>query len=243
MTDDIRDPEETRDFVFYQSGKTADPTRKQKAWILLAEGKSLRDVESTTGYGRGTLSKWRRSPAFAKWFADHGGVPHTPLIKKERPVKKSAKKKRRMGKRKEDEDVIRGKFFQSCAVGGLHWAQQYSGANDHQVAMFLRELGVNSAVAKPRIKVLSEMLAIGLSDQVNPSVRVKALADWWRLADNMIGTEALVHIDARSGDTSGPSPTQHMLKEIQRQLMDAKEVILDAKAIGVTDIDQGEEDA
>ncbi len=214
MSDDDNSEVEGRDFVFYKSAQHADPERKEKAWMLLAEGKTLAAVSEETGYHRGTLSKWRRSVGFAKWHADHGGTPYVPLVKKGRPGPKPRKKDPlRIAE-------VRGRFLQAVQVGGIHWAQQFAEATDREAAMFMRELAVGNAAAKPRIKVLAELLAIGLDKQVLEHTRIKALVEWWKLVENALGQAPLIHIDARQ-ENEKPTPTQHLLAAIQDQLATA----------------------
>ena len=225
--------EEGSDFIFYKSGKTSAPEVKERAWMLLAEGKSLREIERRTGIARGTLSRWRRSPGYAKWFVDHGGSPHTPLLRKKRSGV------RRKPVDEEREIRVRGKFMQAVSVGGVAWAQAFSGATDRESAKFLRELDVSGANATPRIRVLSEMLKIGLDKQVLPNIRIKALTDWWRLAENAIGPEALIHIDARMGDTSGPTPTQALIEGIRHHLGKHAHIPDISEIIDVEEVEDG----
>ena len=207
---------EGRDFVFYRSGRTAEPTLKEKAWLELAAGRTLTSIQDELGINRGTLSKWRRSPAFAKWLADHGGQPYKPMVKKGRPGPKRKKRNKAMV------NEMRGRFMQAVSVGGLAFAQQFAGCNDHDTAIFLRELAVSEAHAKPRVKVLAELLNLGLDRQNIPTVRVKALETWWKLAENTVEQQGpLIHIDARQGGTDAPpTPAQMLMASIKDRLAD-----------------------
>ena len=237
---DLDQMTEGRDFTFYRTGRQSDPEKKEQAWLYLAEGKSLREVSRLTGFNPGTLSKWKRSPGFAKWFADHGGKPQAPMFKTKRPGRRP---------KKSDEArtlKIKGLFMQAVSVGGLSWAQQFAGATDGQTAEFLRDLAISEANAKPRVKVLAEMLQIGLDPHVPPNARIKALSDWWRLAENVIGSGPLVHIDARGIGTEPQkeTPTQRLLAAMREQLADAAGIDLsvDGETIDIIDHQEADDD-
>ncbi len=238
---DLDRMQEGRDYVFYKNARQADPERKEQAWLYLAEGKSLREVSKLTGFNPGTLSKWRRSPNFARWVADHGGVPYVPMVKEKRRGRKPKKRDRSQALE------IKGKFMQAVSVGGLAWAQQYAGANDAETAKFLRDLAVSEANAKPRVKVLAEMLQLGLDPHVSPNTRIKALADWWRLAENVIGGGPLVHIDARGvgAEPQKETPTQRLLAAMREQLADAAAIDLtvDGESIDIIDHQEADDDS
>lgn len=237
---DLEKMTEGRDYVFYKTARQADPEKKEQAWLHLAEGKSLREVSRLTGFNPGTLSKWRRSPNFARWVADHGGVPYVPMVKEKRRGRKP--------KKRDDSRAleIKGRFMQAVSVGGLAWAQQYAGANDAETAQFLKDLATSEANAKPRIKVLAEMLQLGLDPHVPPNARIKALADWWRLAENVIGGGPLVHIDARGvgAEPEKETPTQLLLASMRQQLESAARIDLTANGQAVEIIEHagGEDD-
>lgn len=189
-------------------------------------------IEEQTGINRGTLSRWRRSQDFALYHA-------------ERTTGASAREMKTRMTQEHDTDKAptpplvsdlsevetKGKFLQAVGVGGLAWAQDFSGASDEDVAKFIRDLDVRKAHAKPRIMALTHMLKIATDAEVPHAVRAKAIVDWWRLADNNLnGGTPMINIDARGADTeAAPKVAEFIVDSVRQELAKAADLDLMAE--------------
>lgn len=189
-------------------------------------------IEEQTGINRGTLSRWRRSQDFALYHA-------------ERTTGASAREMKARMTQEHDTDKAptpplvsdlsevetKGKFLQAVGVGGLAWAQDFSGASDEDVAKFIRDLDVRKAHAKPRIMALTHMLKIATDAEVPHAVRAKAIVDWWRLADNNLnGGTPMINIDARGADTeAAPKVAEFIVDSVRQELAKAADLDLMAE--------------
>ena len=189
-------------------------------------------IEEQTGINRGTLSRWRRSQDFALYHA-------------ERTTGASAREMKARITQEHDTDKAptqplvsdlsevetKGKFLQAVGVGGLAWAQDFSGASDEDVARFIRDLDVRKAHAKPRIMALTHMLKIATDSEVPHAVRAKAIVDWWRLADNNLnGGTPMINIDARGADTeAAPKVAEFIVDSVRQELAKAADLDLMAE--------------
>lgn len=199
---------------------------------MLSEGYSMPQIEEQTGINRGTLSRWRRSQDFALYHA-------------ERTTGASAREMKTRMTQEHDTDKAptpplvsdlsevetKGKFLQAVGVGGLAWAQDFSGASDEDVAKFIRDLDVRKAHAKPRIMALTHMLKIATDAEVPHAVRAKAIVDWWRLADNNLnGGTPMINIDARGADTeAAPKVAEFIVDSVRQELAKAADLDLMAE--------------
>ncbi len=186
-------------------------------------------IEEQTGINRGTLSRWRRSQDFALYHA-------------ERTTGASAREMKMQIKREEKPETAptsptvsdlsevetKGKFLQAVGVGGLAWAQDYSGASDEDVARYIRDLDVRKAHAKPRIMALTHMLKLATDAEVPHAVRAKAIVDWWRLADNNLnGGQPMINIDARGSDAdAAPKVAEFIVDSVRQELAKAADLDL-----------------
>lgn len=186
-------------------------------------------IEEQTGINRGTLSRWRRSQDFALYHA-------------ERTTGASAREMKIQIKREEEPETAptpptvsdlsevetKGKFLQAVGVGGLAWAQDYSGASDEDVARYIRDLDVRKAHAKPRIMALTHMLKLATDAEVPHAVRAKAIVDWWRLADNNLnGGTPMINIDARGSDAdAAPKVAEFIVDSVRQELAKAADLDL-----------------
>tara|TARA_B100000989_G_scaffold100180_1_gene73173 strand:- start:9339 stop:10085 length:747 start_codon:yes stop_codon:yes gene_type:complete len=218
--------------------------RKLRCFAMMSDGVSYRDIQTETGVLRGTLSKWRRSNAFARYHADRTtGPDKIPQTATEAGVEEIPQ----AAGTTLDEQLVRGKFLQACQVGGLAWAQAYSEATDAQTAQFLRELDTRKAHAAPRVHVLNKLLAIALDEQEKHpvSVRQRALVDWWKIVEGDTNARPLVQIDLGSGGQAvekQETPMSVMLESIRGQLDKAKDLdlMIGVKPQGIEDIEDAE---
>lgn len=207
----------------------ATKEQRLKCFELLSEGYSMPQIEEQTGINRGTLSRWRRSQDFALYHA-------------ERTTGASAREMKIQIKREEEPETAptpptvsdlsevetKGKFLQAVGVGGLAWAQDYSGASDEDVARYIRDLDVRKAHAKPRIMALTHMLKLATDAEVPHAVRAKAIVDWWRLADNNLnGGTPMINIDARGSDAdAAPKVAEFIVDSVRQELAKAADLDL-----------------
>ena len=211
--------------------RSATPEEKKRAFELLSDGWSIPQLEKELGINRGTLSRWRRTTEFALFHANRTtGAAAKPVavVEYQKPVDvQQTKVLESKSSGDLDSTEARGKFLQAVGVGGLAWAQDYSGANDEQVARFIRDLDIRKAHAKPRIMALTSMLKMATSEDVPHAVRVKALTDWWRLADNNLnGGTPMINIDARNTTEEAPKVAEFLADKIREELAEAVNVDL-----------------
>ena len=155
-------------------------------------------VEEQTGINRGTLSRWRRSQDFALYHAERTTGASAKEMKARMPIyEEGATQPEARADASLDDVETRGRFLQAVGVGGLAWAQQFSGASDEAVARYLRDLDVMRAHAKPRVMALTHMLKLATDSDVPHAVRARAIVDWWRLADNNLNGGILYKIFIR----------------------------------------------
>ena len=205
--------------------------QKDRAFLLLSDGWGLRQIETELDISRGTLSKWRRSEAFALYHANRttgqGGTTRYEIAARSFENVEPPKV--------EEGDVlgeieVRGRFLSAVACGALSYAQAYSGATDEQVCRWLKDLDTAKAHAKPRVLCLSRMLKIATGgDEVPYAVKVKALSDWWRLANNDIGGDGpTINIDARGVNVQEEEApiTSFLTDQIRDQLATARDLDL-----------------
>lgn len=204
----------------------ATKDEKLKCFALLSDGYSMPQIEEQTGINRGTLSRWRRSQAFAMYHAERTTGATAREIKAHLPEEQDEAKARQLDKSL-DETQTRGKFLQAVGVGGLAWAQAFSGATDEQVAAFIRDLDIRRAHAKPRIMALTHMLKLATDQDVPHAVRARAIVDWWRLADNNInGGTPMINIDARGATDEAPAVAEFIVDSVRQELAKAADLDL-----------------
>lgn len=212
----------------------ATKEQKMKCFELLSEGYSMPQIEEQTGINRGTLSRWRRSQSFALYHAERTTGASAQEMKTKIPEyqdETTLNTSPRYEAHSADdltEVERRGKFLQAVGVGGLAWAQDYSGASDEDVARFIRDLDVRKAHAKPRIMALTHMLKLATDAEVPHAVRARAIVDWWRLADNNLnGGTPMINIDARGTDAdAAPKVAEFLSDKIRAELAEAINVDL-----------------
>tara|TARA_B100001175_G_scaffold300896_1_gene293581 strand:- start:2066 stop:2752 length:687 start_codon:yes stop_codon:yes gene_type:complete len=219
----------------------ATKEQKLQCFEMLSEGYSMPQIEEQTGINRGTLSRWRRSQDFALYHAERttGATARemkttVPQYQDETTVNTSQRYEAGASDNLADVET-RGKFLQAVGVGGLAWAQDFSGASDEDVAKFIRDLDVRRAHAKPRIMALTHMLKLATDADVPHAVRAKAIVDWWRLADNNLnGGQPMINIDARGSDAdTAPKVAEFIVDSVRQEL--AKAADLDLMADVPTD--------
>ncbi len=214
----------------------ATKEQKLECFAMLSDGYSMPQIEEQTGINRGTLSRWRRTQDFALYHAERttgasAREMKTKMLTDAEPAQAPAPTL--------DDGLAtaeaKGKFLQAVGVGGLAWAQDFSGASDEEVAQFIRDLDVRRAHAKPRIMALTHMLKLATDADVPHAVRARAIVDWWRLADNNLnGGQAMINIDARnSGADAAPVVAEFIVDSVRQEL--AKAVDIDLMADTPTD--------
>lgn len=212
----------------------ATKEEKLKCFEMLSEGYSMPQIEEQTGINRGSLSRWRRSQDFALYHAERTTGATAREMKAKPPVYQdettlNTSQRYAAGSADDLTDVeTRGKFLQAVGVGGLAWAQDFSGASDESVAAFLRDLDVRRAHAKPRIMALTHMLKLATDQDVPHAVRAKAIVDWWRLADNNLnGGQPMINIDARGSESdAAPQVAEFIVASVREELAKAADLDL-----------------
>lgn len=212
----------------------ATKEEKLKCFEMLSEGYSMPQIEEQTGINRGSLSRWRRSQDFALYHAERTTGATAREMKAKPPVYQdettlNTSQRYAAGSADDLTDVeTRGKFLQAVGVGGLAWAQDFSGASDEAVAAFLRDLDVRRAHAKPRIMALTHMLKLATDQDVPHAVRAKAIVDWWRLADNNLnGGQPMINIDARGSEAdAAPQVAEFIVASVREELAKAADLDL-----------------
>lgn len=207
--------------------RLAKAATKRRAFEMLRDGASYRQIEKETGISRGTLSRWKRSNAYNVWCAEMS----SPLMAEARAAAKMPIPE--MGRIPKDEPrgraEVRGKFLFAVKLGGLQWAQNYSGCTDKECAEFLRDVEVMAADSKARLTMLGVLRQIALDPETPKALRAKTSVDYLKIIDAGMGTSPLIHIDAR-GQVPG-APSDHirvMLESIMDEAPHPK-FVLDAE--------------
>lgn len=210
--------------IDHKNKKLEKAATKRRAFEMLHEGAPLRLIEKETGISRGTLSRWRRSNAFAVWSAEMTSA--SKVISAAAPE---------MGRMMTDEprarEQVRGEFLFAVKLGGLQWAQNFSGATDKETAAFLRDTEVLAADSRARLSILNVLRGICLDKDAPRAIRAKTSVDYLKIIDAGLGTSPLIHIDAR-GQVPG-QPSDHIRVMLEALLEDdpPNEYVLDAELL------------
>lgn len=213
----------------YKNQKLEKAATKRRAFEMLHEGAPLRIIEKETGISRGTLSRWRRSNAFAVWSAEM----NAPVLEQARKAVSSPVPAlgRVAADEPRDREEVRGAFLSAVKLGGLQWAQNYSGATDKETAAFLRDTEVLAADSRARLTILSVLRGICLDQDAPRGIRAKTSVDYLKIIDAGLGISPLIHIDAR-GQVPG-QPSDHIRVMLEALLEDEpeEEFVLDAELL------------
>ena len=193
---------------------------RTEAYTLFSDGWSLRAIEQELEIPRGTLSKWRNSNDFAQWHAQRTVTGPDSKPQKVALILDEMHKEAETTPGDLDVVAIRGRFLNAISVGGLQWAQAYAMASDEQTAMFLRELNTGKVHATARIAVLQMMLNLARNESTPSAVRLNAMMNWFRLAENNIHPAPMIQINAgnASGGNDEHAVYRVMLDEMRRHL-------------------------
>lgn len=210
--------------------RNATKEEKHRCFELLSDGYSMPQIEEQTGINRGTLSRWRRSQDFALFHAERttGATAREMKTKISREEIKTKTSEAALVLNDLNDVEKKGKFLQAVGVGGLAWAQDFSGATDEEVARYIRDLDIRKAHAKPRIMALTHMLKLATDEEVPHAVRARAIVDWWRLADNNLnGGQPMINIDARGSEPdAAPAVAEFIVDSVRQELARASELDL-----------------
>lgn len=215
--------------IDYKNKKLEKAAAKRRAFEMMHDGAPLRLIEKETGIARGTLSRWRRSNAFAVWSAEMS----SPVLEEAKKV--ASKPVPALGRVMADEprsrEEVRGQFLFAVKLGGLQWAQNFSGATDKETAAFLRDTEVLAADSRARLSILNVLRGICLDKDAPRAVRAKTSVDYLKIIDAGLGTSPLIHIDARSQAPGQPSDHIRVMLEALLEDDPPNEHVLEAELL------------
>jgi len=155
--------------------------KKNRAFQMLAEGKSITVVSEALDINKGSISRWRRSKEFAIWKAHEAG--HTAIV---------THQGQDPSLQLEDTET-RGKFLQALRLGGrIDVAAAYAGVKIDQLARWLVEESavVYQAQAESYLRAAQTLRAAmdgkdlhGNPLEVKAADRIRAATEFIRLHD------------------------------------------------------------
>lgn len=199
--------------------------RKIRAFELLSSGETVSSVAEKTGFNKGSISRWRRSAAFALWQGSKDAAQVLPPTKNE-PLGVSEK--------------VRSRFIYSLRLTGrLDVACAYSGAPVETVTRWLAEnadIEIIQAHAEPFMRTAQiirnlmegrnaagQPVDIRPSDQLKAAERYLALMDWRKdvphLRVDINAGSAAISLD----DGGAKTPLSLMIESMKQEFVDIAE--------------------
>jgi len=155
--------------------------RKLKAWTLLRDGELVTHVAEKTGFNKGTVSRWKRSTAFAVWSAN--STSETKPVLEYNATSET----------KVDDTISRGRFLQALRLTGrIDVATAFSGASKESVIRWMMSEKFDSiqAHAEPFMRaaqvirnVMEGRDAQGRPADVRPADQLRAAEKYLSLMD------------------------------------------------------------
>ena len=193
--------------------------RKRRVMALLYDGIPYRKIEELTGVNHGSVSRIKKSAQYLEFEAaqiqlsKEAAARHNLGDGLESDAAEVAKHK--------SLDTVeyrhaekRDRFIQALGVGGLSYARLYAKCSIEEAAAFIADVDVLHHAARPRIAVLGVLLKIASDKTEGTMARIKAAAEWWRLASGHDETP-LIQINSNTSESAGPTPTEIMIRNME----------------------------
>ena len=201
-----------------KSLKSAEERKRVRREVmsLLYEGIPYRRIEALTGMNSGSISRIKKSKAYAAYTIEM--LRARDEVVPEKPLSETVSEVLKVDSAEYDRKIKKDRFLQAVGVGGIEYAMMYSRSTVGEVVACLDESEIAHHAAKPRIAILGTLLRIAHDTSQAGHIRIRACSEWWRLASGQ-GETPLINIDARSSDTDEPKdPVLVMVESVKSAL-------------------------